>query len=258
MSTFDAQGWYTKAVNYANGAYRSPNFGFPNQGDHGNLGRVAVVLHVTDGTDSRGWLCNPASNVSATFLIREEGIYQLVSIFDSPYANGIWEPGHAWRGTPDSVNPNRTTISIEREGRPAVPVSTQINALTVQLLRDLQEPFPQFRPYVPHVNLIGHYEISPFHRPNCPGPTVDFAGLAAEANGATPVPDPWFGWGNRFPLSPEQRGWAIPQEWLKRPAQFGAAVSEEKYETPTMSVRVFEHGAILYNKITNRAYPVLF
>lgn len=108
--TFDARGWLTTALNYANGAYRSPNHWT------GHSGRAAVVLHVTDGTDSRGWLCNPAAQVSAHFLIRAEGIYQLVSINDSSWANGIWQQGHAWRGVPESVNPNRATISIEREG----------------------------------------------------------------------------------------------------------------------------------------------
>lgn len=177
---FDSNGWYTKAINYHSGEWRSPNYWKTNSG------RKAVVLHVTDGIDSRFTLCNAntANPVSTHFLVREEGIYQHVSLNDSAWANGIWEAGHAWRGIPESENPNRYTISIEREGKPFVPVSQRINELSIQLLRDIATQYPQFRPYVPHVNLIGHYEISPAHRANCPGPTLDFNAYAAAANAA--------------------------------------------------------------------------
>lgn len=191
---FTPDGWWIHALRAwtdANGVHHaanSPNFGFPTRGDHGNKGRRAVVLHVTDGVDSRSWLCSPTSKVSAHFLIREEGVYQLVRIHDSTWANGIWEPGHAWRGVPDSQNPNEYTISIEREGRPNTPLSQAQEAATTTLLQALAEQYPQFAPYVPHQNLIGHYEISPAHRPNCPGRLVDFDRIANAANSALPGP----------------------------------------------------------------------
>lgn len=180
MAHIDENGWLTTALR----TFTSPNRW------SGNRGRAAIVMHITDGTDSRGWLCNPASQVSAHFLIRDEGIYQLVSLHDSAWANGIWQPGHRWRGIPESENPNRWTVSIEREGRPFQPVSAAIERHTIDLLRILSAHYSSFRPLAPGVNFIGHVDISPKHRPNCPGPTVDFAQLAAQVNGDAPAPAP--------------------------------------------------------------------
>lgn len=180
MDPFDINGWWTGAINYLGTSYRSPNHWI------GNKGRRAVVLHITDGVDSRGWLCNAKSQVSAHFLIREEGIYQLVSVNNSSWANGIWETGHQWTGVPEKENPNRYTISIEREGKPSVALSQAIEAHTTRLLQALASLYPSFRPYVPHQNLIGHYEISPHHRPNCPGKLADFERIASAANAALP------------------------------------------------------------------------
>lgn len=256
-SLFDAQGWYTKAVNYTSKQWRSPNFGFPNTDDHGNLGRLGIVLHITDGDDSRDWLCNPKSQVSATFLIREEGIYQLVSIHDSPWSNGIWEPGHTWRRVPDSENPNRYLLSIEREGRPFKPVSGLMDDLTVVLLADLTTVFPQFSPYVAHDNLIGHNEISPFHRPNCPSPATNLQALAQKVNAMTakaPQNDFKSLWGTLIPVVWE---WGVPSFYRTLVASGtmpGHAVSGEEYSkvAPEIVVQRFEHGAIVYNTKTNQ------
>jgi N-acetyl-anhydromuramyl-L-alanine amidase AmpD len=177
---FDNAGWYTKAVNYKTAEYRASRF-YP-----GNSGRLFVCLHISDGTDSRAWLStSPTSQVSAHFLNREDGIYQHVSINDSAWANGIWESGHAYRGLAESENPNRWGISIENEGRPNRPIGPTQQQQLISLLRDLAQQYAHFRPYVPGVSLIRHTDISPAHRPNCPGPLFDFAALAAAANGAS-------------------------------------------------------------------------
>lgn len=173
---FDADGWWTDAINYTDKRFRSPNF-YP-----GNKGRLAVVLHITDGTDSRGWLSKPLSKVSSHFLNRDEGVYQLVSIFDSAWANGIWNPGHAWTGVADSENPNKYTISIENEGRPKKALTPKQQQQLTTLLQAIAARYPQFAPYRPGVNLLRHTDISPSHRPNCPGPLFDFAAIAAAAN----------------------------------------------------------------------------
>ncbi len=179
---FDANGWWTEAVNYHDKRFRSPNF------YSGNKGRLAVVLHITDGTDSRGWLSKPLSKVSSHFLNRDEGVYQLVSIFDSSWANGIWEPGHAWKGVADSENPNKYTISIENEGRPKKALSAKQQQQLTALLQAIAARYPQFIPYRPGINLLRHTDISPSHRPNCPGPLFDFARIAAAANSVTSAP----------------------------------------------------------------------
>lgn len=175
---FDAAGWYTKAANYPTGLYRSRRY------YAGNQGRLFACLHISDGSDSRGWLStDPRSDVSAHFLNRDDGVCQHVSINDSAWANGIWEPGHAYKGVPDNLNPNRFGISIENEGKPDKPLSSRQKQQLIELLRDLAQQYPQFRPYTEGVNLIRHTDISPSHRPKCPGPLFDLSSLAAAANG---------------------------------------------------------------------------
>lgn len=169
----------------------SPNY------SRGNKGRKAVVIHVADGNEagSVGWLTNPQSGVSATFFVSKVGrITQMVSINDTAYTNGLsYISGKQWRdpegnivtppwpGLTPPINPNGTTITIEREGRPNDVPTAAMDAATVRLLQwiDTQIGID----YVPHATLIGHCEISPTARAYCPGPHVDFAALAAAANG---------------------------------------------------------------------------
>jgi N-acetyl-anhydromuramyl-L-alanine amidase AmpD len=248
---FDAQGWYTKAVNYNSKEWRTAHK------FDGYKGRIGVCMHITDGVDSRAELTTSPRNVSSTFLIREEGVYQLVSVFDSPWSNGIWEKGHSWKGVPDSENPNEWLISIEREGRPFKPVSAHMDDLTVSLLADLTTVFPHFSPYVAHVNLIGHNEISPFHRPNCPSPATNLQVLAQKANTMTPnAPQNDFKtlWGTQVPVVWE---WGVPSFYRSLVASGtlpGKAVSDEEYThvAPELVLQRFEHGAIVYNTKSNQ------
>jgi hypothetical protein len=81
-------------------SYQSPNY------DH-RQGRIeGITLHTGEGTrwSDLGWLCNPASNVSAHYYVcRDAGIiYQLVA--DERRA---WHAGHAWG--------NDCTLGIETE-----------------------------------------------------------------------------------------------------------------------------------------------
>lgn len=87
----------------------------------------AVVLHTTEGTDSRTWLTQ-TGNVSANALIRNEGgepvIYRLV-----PREFAAWHAGRIV-GTPTTplygahggANPNLWTYGIEIEGFAAGPL----------------------------------------------------------------------------------------------------------------------------------------
>lgn len=192
---FDSSGWHTKAINYASKSYRSPNF------TAGNKGRDATVLHITDGTDSRGHLTNPKTQVSSHFLNREEGMYQLVSIHDSSWANGLtynkgrWiDPAGnvvkpPWPDLKAGISPNFTTITIENETRRGVPISAKQYRQMIELLHDLGVVYPQFRNYVVGRTLIGHRDIAPIHRAHCPGPLFDFAQIARDAHGAA-APQP--------------------------------------------------------------------
>jgi N-acetyl-anhydromuramyl-L-alanine amidase AmpD len=132
-------------------------------------------------------------------------IWQCVSTDDSAYANGLsWNealncwvdpqghklrapnPTPAWPELTPPINPNLTTISVECEGfYQDIPTDAQ-NAGVVKIMQWCALEFPQLAPYSFMRSLIGHCHISPVSKPNCPGPHVNYAALAAAANAAGP------------------------------------------------------------------------
>lgn len=169
----------------------------------GNSGRKAAVLHIGEGSTSAilGEFTPVGKEKSSHFVVSNLGqIWQCVSVLDTAYANGLsyvkgrWiDPegntvSPPWLGLTPPTNPNFTTISIEREGHYQDMPSATENAAVVRILRYVHEIFPTLLPsWEPLSSLIGHCHISPKARANCPGPHVDYAALAAAANGA-PAP----------------------------------------------------------------------
>lgn len=137
-----------------------------------NLPIRYIVLHTTEGTDSRTWLTE-TGNVSAHYLVRENLVYRLVGedwaawhagIISgeptTPHYSGDWENiyengvllGGGW-----TVNPNDESIGIEIEGRAAQPLSDAAVRSTAELIRDIHRrrgPLP----------LVSHSELSPGNR----------------------------------------------------------------------------------------------
>lgn len=172
--------------------------------------RRAVCLHIIEG--SAGSALSVFKTVqpkgkekSSHFIVSKAGlIWQCVSVHDSAYANGLsWNeaahcwvdpqghylrapnPSPAWPGLTPPVNPNFTTISIEREGYyQDIPTAAQ-NASVVKIMQWCAVQFPTLAPYAFMHSLIGHCHISPVSKANCPGPHVDYSGLAAAANAIT-------------------------------------------------------------------------
>lgn len=168
----------------------SPNYW---TGQYGNV--LAVVMHIAAGgyQPSIEWLCNPASGVSAHFIVSKGGeITQMVSIYNSARANGLsWANGRwknargkfvapTWDSIITGVNPNLYTISIEHEGFPEDVRTPQMQDADVRLLRWLAQKL-HLR-YEPGRSLIGHRDIDPVDKWFCPGPHMDLAALAAAAN----------------------------------------------------------------------------
>lgn len=183
-------GWYPQAAPYT---IPVPNF------SRGFTRRDAVVLHIIVGSQAsaRAKFQNPASRVSAHFSISKAGaVEQYVSVLDTAYGNGLsWNgqywvdpegavldgvhhPAPTWPKLAPPLNPNSQTISIEHEGQPSDTPTAAMAAARADLLRWLGAQFPSLAVYTPHQNLIGHYEISPANRPNCPGPNVDYVAIA--------------------------------------------------------------------------------
>lgn len=164
---------------------------------------LAVVLHVAEGTyrGSIQHLTNPdsESKASAHFIISKQGqICQMVSILDRAHGNGLyWQNG--WRNPrhkpvtptwPDIIrglNPNQYTISIEHEGYRDEPWTTAMDEANTRLLKWIAGQTGLV--YEPMHSLIGHCHIDPVDKWFCPGPHVDYARIAAAANGpAAPLP----------------------------------------------------------------------
>ncbi|MGB8644590.1 MAG: peptidoglycan recognition family protein, partial [Anaerolineae bacterium] len=194
MSTPNApDGWCPFATRYPTTKFWS-----------GNQGRRAVVLHIAQGSyeGAVSWLSNADTNPnsSAHFVIAKDGrIAQLVSIWDSAWANGLRWTNGAWYTPADpprletppwadivaGVNPNLYTISVEHEGSYQDPWTPAMYAANTRLLKWVAAQLGHTGApitWTAHRNLIGHYEIDPIDRANCPGPTVNFAQMATDAN----------------------------------------------------------------------------
>ncbi len=164
---------------------------------------TAVVLHIAAGPMTAVFptFNNPSGLASAHFCIGKAGqLEQYVSINDTAYAvgmrysNGRWfnprgiASNPSWQGLQPPYNPNMYTISIEHEGQPEDQWTPQMYDTNNKLLQWLAQQLSQaqgksFR-YIVHQTLIGHYEIDPIDRPNCPGPNVEWDRIAADANAA--------------------------------------------------------------------------
>src|SRR6266508_978573 len=114
------------------------------------------VLHTTQGTNSLGWLTNPDSMVSATWLVPQNGPdwYRLGDLNDAMWhAGAVAEPV-----TPlyDGTNPNLVAWGIEFEGFATEPLTP----FQLEVARTLFGPRPEL-PLIPHASLATH---RPFFR----------------------------------------------------------------------------------------------
>lgn len=145
----------------------SPNF---KKGRDGYIPQI-IVLHCMDGslagTDS--WFANPASQVSSHYGIGFNGeIHQYVKEEDTAWTQGLKVPPinrPTFKLYKEGLNPNVYCLSIEHEGSDlSIIHEAQINA-TVGLIRAMAAHWgiPIDRNHV-----IGHYEVDPVRKPNCP------------------------------------------------------------------------------------------
>lgn len=136
----------------------------------------AIVWHITEGTDSRGWLTSPASKVSSNYLVSRDGtINQLVPPDQDAWANGIVkEPNttnpliRQWQA--EGVNFNQRTVSIEHEGHSSHNKGGSLTLAqtraTIALTAWLCDQYG-IAPDQEHI--LGHYEIDLVDKEFCPG-----------------------------------------------------------------------------------------
>ncbi len=146
-----------------------------------------IVLHTADGTydGTVGWMQNSASQVSSHFVVAKDGrITQLVDIKDGAWCNGTstdpTKNTHYGKASLAAVrerktNANYYTVSIEHEGlwkdTKGKLTDAQL-ASTITLIKYIiAEVKAQFGVDIPidREHIVGHYQISPVTRPNCPG-----------------------------------------------------------------------------------------
>ena len=168
-----------------------------------------IVCHITDGAfdGAVSWLTNPASQVSSHFVVAQDGrVAQLVPIQDTAWANGTVNDASDNRGNQHSklaivrergVNANLYTISIEHEGR----FSETQGELTPKQLDASKELIAHIRAEVKRIynteipldreHIVGHSDITPRWKPNCPGERFPFDKILTPSPPAVATPSPW-------------------------------------------------------------------
>lgn len=143
----------------------------PNHGDRRGQRVELIVLHYTgmaDGPSARARLCDPGAEVSAHWLVHEDGrLDPLV-----PEDRRAWHAGAgAWRGA-DDVNSRSIGIEIVNPGDAPFPAPQM--AAVAALLRDIMTRHG-LRPDA----VIGHSDMAPGRKCD-PGPRFDWQGLARQ------------------------------------------------------------------------------
>jgi N-acetylmuramoyl-L-alanine amidase len=153
----------------------SPNF------NERQLPIAMVVLHYTgmqSSAEAIDWLANPASSVSAHYVVAEDG--QVLRMVDE--AKRAWHAGRSWwRGITD-VNSASIGIEIVNPGHeygyvpfPAAQMDA-VHALVAEIVA---------RHSIKPANVIGHSDIAPTRKAD-PGELFDWPRLARAGLAAAP------------------------------------------------------------------------
>lgn len=159
---------------------------------------IMIVNHITEGNISGAvsWLCNPDSKASAHFVVAKNGdIYQLVDLRNGAWCNGtsIYSKGKYYykRSTNSivrgkAVNANLFTVSIEHEGYyrdGQGALSEEQYQATLWLHRHIINEVKSIYGHdivVDREHIVGHYEVAPREKPNCPGQRFPWDRLIAD------------------------------------------------------------------------------
>ncbi|MFD1796300.1 N-acetylmuramoyl-L-alanine amidase [Paracoccus aurantiacus] len=147
-------------------------FPSPNHGDRrGGAVPSLIVIHYTgmaDGPSARDRLCDPAAEVSAHWLVHEDGTTEALV----PEDRRAWHAGAgAWRGQED-VNSRSIGIELVNPGNRPFPAA-QMDALELLLGRIMA------RWSIGPGGVIGHSDMAPGRKID-PGPRFDWARLARQ------------------------------------------------------------------------------
>jgi N-acetyl-anhydromuramyl-L-alanine amidase AmpD len=133
------------------------------------------------------WFTIPNNQVSsAHFGVAKDGrIHQYVSIDRMAWANGITREQIAGASAPVvkqmGINPNLYTVSIEHEGHDGALTEAQFQSslwlhryISQYIRNKWNRDFP-----LDAYHVLGHYQINPVQKPDCPGPYFPWTRLYA-------------------------------------------------------------------------------
>jgi N-acetyl-anhydromuramyl-L-alanine amidase AmpD len=162
-----------------------------------------IVCHITEGSynGAVSWLCNPKSQASAHFVVAKDGrVTQLVDLKNGAWCNGtstnptskVYYGKSSLKAVRDrKTNANYYTVSIEHEGIWAEgkgKLTEAQKAATIELIKYIRSEVKSiFGVEIPadREHIVGHFEVSPVTKPNCPGQNYQFSEIIAAVNGGT-------------------------------------------------------------------------
>jgi len=143
----------------------------PNHGDRRGQRPELIVLHYTgmaDGASARARLCDPVAEVSAHWLVHEDGLTEALV----PEDRRAWHAGAgSWQGR-DDVNSRSIGIELVNPGDRPFP-EPQMAALEA-LLRGVMARWG-----IPPEGVIAHSDMAPSRKID-PGPRFDWLRLARQ------------------------------------------------------------------------------
>lgn len=172
----------------------------PNQSNRGDHIPKLIALHIADGTyeGTKAWFSNSASQTSSNFVVGQDGrICQCVPLVKMAWCNGTTTDTTSTKYFGYSTvplvkqlggNANQYSVSIELEGyyskTQGALTETQLNSL-VELIKDIQtQVLADYKHTIPfdREHIVGHYEINPKTKPNCPGQLFPWSELMERLN----------------------------------------------------------------------------
>ena len=166
-----------------------------------------IVCHITEGSfdGAVSWLCNPKHQASAHFVVAKDGrVTQLVDLKDGSWCNGtstdssskVYYGKSTLKAVRDrKTNANYYTVSIEHEGfsKDGKGKLTEAQkAATIELIKHIRREVKSiFGVEIPadRAHIVGHYEVNPITKPNCPGQNFQFDEIVRAVSGGAPEPN---------------------------------------------------------------------
>lgn len=158
---------------------------------------TVIVDHVVAGSGSScdSWFRSSGNSVSsAHFLVWEDGrVTQYVDIRQMAWANGLSTDripkSKANIVKQRKINPNKYSISIEHAGFTGELTAAQLKA-SIELHRWIRDEVKRIYGHtipMDRNNILGHFEVDPTRKPNCPGPKFPWNSLISGISGTKEV-----------------------------------------------------------------------